>query len=56
MNGAIPPLPHFAFMAWCSLKNRPRDNFIFRKHFGDLYQRYLSIKVGKGKVVPVLFF
>jgi hypothetical protein len=20
MNGAIPPLPHYAFMAWCSVK------------------------------------
>jgi hypothetical protein len=20
MNGAVPPLPHYAFMAWCSVK------------------------------------
>jgi hypothetical protein len=27
MSGAIPPLPHYAFMAWCSFK--AQDNFTF---------------------------
>jgi len=27
MHGAIPPLPHYAFMAWCLVKHR--DNFTF---------------------------
>jgi hypothetical protein len=27
MSGAIPPLPHYAFNAWCLVK--PRDNFTF---------------------------
>jgi hypothetical protein len=28
MSGAIPPLPQYASMAWCSVKKR-RDNFTF---------------------------
>jgi hypothetical protein len=27
MRGAIPPLPQYAFMAWCSVKHK--DNFTF---------------------------
>jgi hypothetical protein len=27
MSGAIPPLPQYAFMAWCLVKHR--DNFTF---------------------------
>jgi len=27
MRGAIPPLPHYDFMAWCSVKEEHRDNF-----------------------------
>jgi len=27
MHGAIPPLPQYAFMAWCLVKHR--DNFTF---------------------------
>jgi len=29
MRGAIPPLPQYAFMAWCSVKKDHRDNFNF---------------------------
>jgi hypothetical protein len=29
MSGAIPPLPYYAFMAWCSVKKKHRDNFTF---------------------------
>jgi hypothetical protein len=32
MRGAIPPLPQYAFMAWCLVKHR--DNFIFTLHKG----------------------
>jgi hypothetical protein len=28
MSGAIPPLPQYAFMAWCSVK-KDRDSFTF---------------------------
>jgi hypothetical protein len=28
MSGAIPPLPQYAFMAWCSVKHN-KDNFTF---------------------------
>jgi len=27
MRGAIPPLPQYAFMAWCLVKKKHRDNF-----------------------------
>jgi hypothetical protein len=29
MRGAIPPLSQYAFMAWCSVKKKLRDNFTF---------------------------
>jgi len=35
MSGAIPPLPQYAFNAWCSIKKH-RDNFTFYKF---LYER-----------------
>jgi hypothetical protein len=28
MRGVIPPLPQYAFMAWCSVKKH-KDNFTF---------------------------
>jgi hypothetical protein len=28
MRGAIPPLRQYAFTAWCSVKEKHRDNFI----------------------------
>jgi hypothetical protein len=27
LRGAIPPLPPYASMAWCSVKKKQRDNF-----------------------------
>jgi hypothetical protein len=29
VRGAIPPLPQYASMAWCSVKKKHRDNFTF---------------------------
>jgi hypothetical protein len=29
MSGAIPPLPEYAFMVWCSVKKKHRYNFTF---------------------------
>jgi len=29
MSGAIPPLPQYAFMAWCWVKRKHSDNFTF---------------------------
>jgi hypothetical protein len=29
MNGAIPPFPQYAFMAWCLVKHRDNVTFIF---------------------------
>jgi hypothetical protein len=31
MSGAIPPLHQYAFMAWCLVKKKHRDNFIFEQ-------------------------
>jgi hypothetical protein len=31
MRGAIPPLPQYAVMAWCSIKRKHRDNFTFKE-------------------------
>jgi hypothetical protein len=28
MSGAIPPLPQYAFMAWCSVKAQGQFNFV----------------------------
>jgi len=27
MRGTIPPLPQYAFVAWCSVKKKHKDNF-----------------------------
>jgi hypothetical protein len=35
MLGAIPPLPQYAFMAWCS---KHRDNFTFTFYCDDNYE------------------
>jgi hypothetical protein len=29
MRGVTPPLPEYAFMAWCSVKKKHGDNFTF---------------------------
>jgi hypothetical protein len=29
MNVAVPPLPQYTFMAWCSVKKKHRGNFTF---------------------------
>jgi hypothetical protein len=29
VRGAIPPLPQYVFMAWCSVKEKHRNNFTF---------------------------
>jgi hypothetical protein len=34
MSGAVPPLPHYAFMAWCSVKAQ-----------GQLYLTLLSKRI-----------
>jgi hypothetical protein len=40
MNGAVPPLLQYAFIAWCSVKKKHGDNFTFTFTFYN-----------KGKVV-----
>jgi hypothetical protein len=29
MHGAIPPLPQYAFMAWCSFKTKKHRDYTF---------------------------
>jgi hypothetical protein len=35
MRVSTPPLPQYAFMAWCSVERRHRDNFTFT--FTEVY-------------------
>jgi len=32
MRGAIPPLPQYDFMAWCSVEKGHGDNFTFHTY------------------------
>jgi hypothetical protein len=34
MSGAIPPLPHYAFMAWCSVKAQEYMKYLVGKPEG----------------------
>jgi len=54
MRGATPPLPQYAFMAWCSVKKKHRDNFSFtlpylqvREDIGETWQH------GRVQAVPI---
>jgi hypothetical protein len=33
MHGAVPPFPHYVFMAWCSVKHRNNFTFTFTSKF-----------------------
>jgi hypothetical protein len=53
MRGAIPPLPHYVFMAWCLVKHR--DNFTFYtiilelilgKYGGEVWTGVMWIRIG----------
>jgi hypothetical protein len=49
MNGAIPPLPQYAFMAWCS---EHRDNFTFYLYFTFQMLWFVAERTGnEGKKV-----
>jgi hypothetical protein len=41
MSGAIHPLPHYAFMAWCLVKHR--DNFTFNDLREEVEMNEISI-------------
>jgi hypothetical protein len=45
MNGAIPPLPKYAFMAWCSVKKKHRDNFTFTLRLKRFIYSVFSVRV-----------
>jgi hypothetical protein len=36
MSGAIHPFPHYAFMAWCLVKKKHRDNFTFTNYIKNI--------------------
>jgi hypothetical protein len=38
MRGAIPPFPHYVFMAWCLVKHR--DNFTFYLFYHSATRRH----------------
>jgi hypothetical protein len=42
MSGAIPPLPQYAFMAWCLVKKH-KDNFTFTLPLRDLRTIHFEI-------------
>jgi len=44
MRGAIPPLPQYALMAWCSVKKQ-RDSFIFTFNFTTTKCEGLGYKI-----------
>jgi hypothetical protein len=53
MHGVIPPLPQYAFMAWCSVKEKHRDNFTFyllpfnrqRTSFNDSHEKHKEVEL-----------
>jgi hypothetical protein len=58
MSGDVPPLPQYAFMAWCSVKHR--DNFTFT-YEGWYFKTAMHTKwldkqhnVSRSVTVPVL--
>jgi hypothetical protein len=51
MNGSIPPLPQYAFMAWCLVK--PRDNFTFTFIHLSLTQKQTHGKYGHATLLEV---
>jgi hypothetical protein len=50
MRGAIPPLPQYAFMAWCST-TKHRDNFYFTCEHVKEPWRYLIISTYEAKEI-----
>jgi hypothetical protein len=44
MRGTIAPLPQHAFMVWCSVKKKHRDNFTFSFTLSDFcYYIFFSL-------------
>jgi hypothetical protein len=44
MHGAVPPLPHYAFMAWCLVKHRDNFTFTFTLQMSIEKEVYKSIE------------
>jgi hypothetical protein len=45
MRGAISPLPQYVFMAWCSVKEKHKDNFTFYLPLHLLYDVHLELYI-----------
>jgi hypothetical protein len=43
MLGAIPLIPHYAFMAWCLVKHRDKFTFTFLKLNSQFLTRYNKV-------------
>jgi hypothetical protein len=50
MRGAIPILPQYAFMAWCSVKKKYRGNFNFTFTFNIVTYYYFNFQFVACKV------
>jgi hypothetical protein len=50
MSGAIPPLPQYAFMAWCLAKKKHRDAFTFTDNL-----KVLSLICRSGNLLDARF-
>jgi len=44
MGGAVPPLPHFAFMAWCSVRESTGTTFTFTFDVVVSHVKHMLIK------------
>jgi hypothetical protein len=52
MLGAIPPLPHYAFMGWYSVKRKHGDNFTFIVQLEKLIHALLNNKLRSVYGIP----
>jgi hypothetical protein len=52
MNGAIPPLPHYTFMAWCLVKHRDNFTFTFSLCLCNTFHEFSAYAV---LLFPVIF-
>jgi hypothetical protein len=55
MRGAIPPLSHYASMAWCSVKKEHRDQFTFTLPLTQFILLNTRLRVWMSRMPEVLF-
>jgi hypothetical protein len=47
MSGAIPPLPQYAFMAWCSVKKEAQGQLYFLPLISGMYTDWHKASMGE---------